>query len=48
MNISPYKIVYGKSCHLLVEVDHKASWVVKQLNFDFKVLDYLKKKINLA
>jgi hypothetical protein len=36
MGMSPYKMVYGKACHLLVALEHKARWVVKQLNFEFK------------
>ena len=33
---TPYQLVYGKSCHLPVELEHKAYWAVKWLNFDIK------------
>ena len=36
MDMSPYKMVYGKGCHLPLELDRKAFWAIKELNYDFK------------
>ena len=32
---TPFKLVYGKSCHLPVELEHKAYWAIKMLNMNY-------------
>ncbi|GJU99345.1 reverse transcriptase domain-containing protein [Tanacetum coccineum] len=44
---TPYKLVYGKSCHLPIELEHKAYWALKHANLDLKTAsDYRKLQLN--
>nr|GEU89848.1 reverse transcriptase domain-containing protein [Tanacetum cinerariifolium] len=38
IGFTPYKLVYGKSCHLPIELEHKAYWELKHVNFDLKTM----------
>nr|GEU46038.1 DNA-directed DNA polymerase [Tanacetum cinerariifolium] len=44
---TPYKLVYGKSCHLPIELEHKEYWALKHVNFDLKTAsDHRKLQLN--
>ncbi|GJZ47117.1 reverse transcriptase domain-containing protein [Tanacetum coccineum] len=44
---TPYKLVYGKACHLPIELKHKAYWALKHCNFDLKTAgDHRKVQMN--
>ncbi|CAA7058461.1 unnamed protein product [Microthlaspi erraticum] len=33
---TPFSLLYGKSCHLPVEIEYRALWAIKLLNFDIR------------
>nr|GEW77558.1 reverse transcriptase domain-containing protein [Tanacetum cinerariifolium] len=44
---TPYKLVYGKACHLPIELEHKAYWALYHCNYDLLTAgDHRKVQLN--
>ena len=45
--MSPYQLVYGKTCHLPIKEEFKAHWAIQRWNMDFEAAEK-KRKIQLS
>jgi hypothetical protein len=47
IGMTPHQFVYGKSCYLPVELEHKAYWAIKDMNLDLDIA-VVKRRIQIS
>ena len=47
IGMTTYQLVYGKTCHLPVELEYKSHWAIKRWNMDLQSAG-IKRQIQLA